>query len=214
MKNKAYVLWMATAVFPMLFIDLQAAALDGDSHAQQEAHRHGLVEMTLALAGNRLELHLESPAATIVGFERLASSPEQRARVIGAKAILESPEKLLRFAGTRCQLMTRAVDVSNLLGGEVDAREEGNHHIEDGHEEHADEKHADHADKGHADREAHSEISAHYQFDCEQGASLTAITVRLFEVFPAIETVRVMWVTERDQAAAVLTVDSTTIDLR
>jgi len=178
----------------MLSIGLNAESLDHDDHRQQEAHLHGLVEMTLAIEGNTIELNLESPAANIVGFEHPASSPEQHASVTHAKMILDMPQQLLTFIGTPCQSIAQEIDLSAVT-----------HHKEEAHSEHQ-----EHADEGH---ETHSEISARYRFHCTQGTKLTAINVHLFDLFPRIETVHAAWVSDSHQASAVLTAGSITINL-
>ncbi|MEL0081865.1 MAG: DUF2796 domain-containing protein [Gammaproteobacteria bacterium] len=185
---------------------------DEHDHHQQQAHLHGRVEMTLAIDGNSVELNMESPAANIVGFEHAASTPQQRERVNSAKSILESPEKVLTFKGSHCELKAVEVDVSALLAPEAAGHSEDDDHKHEedygGHEDHGEHNHDDHAAG-----ETHSEISAGYQFLCAEGTKLTAITVNLFSHFSGIETIHLAWVSDRNQAAAQLTADSTTIDL-
>lgn len=186
----------------MLSIGLNAESLDHDDHHQQEAHLHGLVEMTLAIEGNTVELNLESPAANIVGFEHLASTPEQHASVTRAKTILDLPKQLLTFIGTRCESTTQQVDFSAVL------KPVETHHKEETHSEHK-----EHTNEGHEDHQTHSEISARYRFHCDKGTKLTAIKVHLFDLFPRIETVHAAWVSDSNQASAVFTAGSTTINL-
>ena len=191
------------AVLSMLSRMLHAEPLDRDDHHQQKRHLHGLVEMTLAIEGNTVELNLESPAANIVGFEHLASTPEQHASVTRATTILDLPQQLLTFIGTRCQSIAQEVDFSAML------KPTKTYHNEEAHSEHP-----VHADKSHEDHAAHSEITARYRFRCDKGAKLTAIKMHLFEVFPRIETVNAAWVSDNHQASAVLTAGSTTINLK
>lgn len=171
---------------------------DADEHRHQEAHVHGLAELTMAQDGNTLELELESPAVNIVGFEHKASTPEQIHTVERAKAVLESPQTLLVFSGTSCELKQAVVDVSALMGSD-----------EDGHAHHDNEseKHDEH-------HHEHSEITAHYRFECRQGSQLTSLSVEFFKHFPGIEKLHVMWVTDTQQGAAELTAQSRNIRLR
>jgi len=205
LRNNAKYVYSATtivAVLSMLSIGLNAESLDHDDHRQQEAHLHGLVEMTLAIEGNTIELNLESPAANIVGFEHPASTREQHASVTRAKMILDMPQQLLTFIGTPCQSIAQEIDLSAVL------KPAETHHKEEAHSEHQ-----EHTDEGHEDHETHSEISARYRFHCTQGTKLTAINVLLFDLFPRIETVHAAWVTDSNQASAVLTAGSITINL-
>ena len=159
MRNNQKYVYSATtiiAVLSMLSMGLKAESLDhdGDDHHQQEAHLHGLVEMTLAIEGNTIELNLESPAANIVGFEHPASTPEQQASVTRAKTILDMPAQLLTFIGTHCEAITQEIDVSAVL------KPAEMHHKEAAHSEHQ-----EHTDEGHGDSETHSEISARYRYN-------------------------------------------------
>ena len=192
------------AVLSMLSSELHAEPLDHDDRHQQKAHLHGLVEMTLAIEGNTVELNLESPAANIVGFEHLASTPEQHASVTRATTILDLPQQLLTFIGTRCQSIAQEVDFSAMLKP-----------TETYHKEEARSEHPEHIDKnheGHEDHETHSEISARYQFHCDKGIKLTAIKVHLFDLFPRIKTVHTAWVSDTNQASTILTAGVTTIN--
>ncbi|MBV1881476.1 MAG: DUF2796 domain-containing protein [Pseudomonadales bacterium] len=193
------------AVLSMLSIALNAEPLDHDDHHQQEAHLHGLVEMTLAIEGNTMELNLESPAANIVGFEHPVSTPEQHASVTRAKTILDMPEQLLTFIGTRCQSLSQDMNLSAVL---QPAETHQNAEAHSAHQEHTDKNHEEHDD-----HQTHSEISVRYQFHCAQGTKLTAIKVHLFDLFPRIETVQAAWVSHSNQASAILTTDSITINL-
>lgn len=187
------------AVAAVLFLVLSTGQSGEPAHYdehQQAPHLHGLVEMTLAIEGQTIEMNLESPAANLVGFEHPASTPEQRASVTRAKKILASPQQLLTFIGTGCEASRHEVDVSAVLAAEGDDHKEQAH---DEHDEHG---------------ETHSEISAGYQFICGQASTLTAIKVHLFDLFPGIDRVNVAWVTESSQASATLTAGAATINLK
>lgn len=199
------------AITTLLTVTGLGAEPDQDVKGQhQDAHVHGLAELTLVLEGNTLELELESPAANIVGFEHRASTPEQRGLADEAKAILESPQALFTFAGTRCELKQANVDVSSVMNTTDD--DHANHAEEDHHE-----KQHDHDTEHNRHSEAydtHSEIRAHYHFDCKQGSELTAVSVKLLDHFPGIENLNAMWVTDSRQGAVKLTAQAKHIHLR
>lgn len=165
---------------------------------KQEVHLHGRVEITLVIEGNTVELHLESPAANIVGFEHPASTPKQLDSINRATTILEAPEQLLTFIGTRCLPTVREIDVSAVSPAKANHNE-------------AHPAHQTHLDKGHA---THSEISARYQFNCTHGNNLTAIKVQLFDLFPRIESIHAAWINDHQQALTTLTAGSTTIKFK
>jgi len=197
---------------------------DHDDHKhEQEAHVHGLAELTLALEGNILEISFESPSANIVGFEYKAKTDEQIAAVKNAKSILESPNKLFTFNGTTCSIKGASADVSALLSGNDhsdhdDNKDEHEHDKHDDHSDHDEHKdghehdmHDDHSDDGKA---AHSEVDASYQFSCANGSQLQAISVNLIDLFPAIEKIKAMWVTDTKQGGSEVKASSKLITIR
>jgi len=175
-----------------------------DTHelAEQKAHLHGFVELTLALVGNSLEINLESPAANIVGFEHKAISEEQIQAVENAKSALESAKQLFTFSGSQCALKHAHADISALL--KQDEHHHDGHH-EEGH--HGEEEHEAH-------EESHSEIKAIYSFKCQQGDKLDTVSVNLFQLFPSIEKLNVMWLTDNLQGSVELNSVSNLIHIR
>lgn len=173
----------------------------------QEAHVHGLAELTLALEGNNLEISLDSPAANIVGFEHIARTDEQKQAVNKAKATLESAQQLFSFEGSSCKLQSAKADVSALMG-----HDKHNHKDKEKHQ------HKEKHDHGHKDKhdhkDTHSEVSANYRFSCSQGAKLTTISIDMIKAFPGIETLKVMWLTDSKQGAVDLTAGTNQVRLR
>ncbi len=157
----------------------------------QQAHLHGTAQLTLALEGNALEISLESPAINIVGFEHKATSEKHIEAVEKAKSDLES-SGLFLFSGSDCNLKQAKVDISSVIK--------------------QDKQHSDH--HGHKDHESHSEISANYSYECSKGEKLETVSVNLIPLFPAIETLEVMWLTSRQQGATQLTAKSKLIRIR
>ena len=198
--GKAYLL--AIAVF-MLSLNLNAEIpVHSERVYQQGVHQHGLAVITLALEGDQIDVELESPAANILGFEHVASTPEHIGVVAKARSTLELSNKLFSFIGARCELNALRIDLSPVLDNE-DLESE-----EHGHEHHG---HSSHGDLEH---KTHSEISANYQFYCERSFTLTAISLGFLDHFPGIEELKVVWVTDSNQGSAELTVESNTVYLR
>ncbi|MDG1144298.1 MAG: DUF2796 domain-containing protein, partial [Burkholderiales bacterium] len=65
----------------------------------------------------------------------------------------------------------------------------------------------------HDDHEAHGDISGAYQFRCEDLSRLSEIQVHLFQFFPGIERIRVMWLREGNQGAITLTAEASKVPL-
>ena len=94
----------------------ESAHHDEHGHAsKQDKHMHGVSELMLALDKGSLEIHFESPAANIVGFEHKARSQEQIKMLNEAKDILDTPDKIFVFIGADCDLQMSEVDIAGLL---------------------------------------------------------------------------------------------------
>lgn len=177
-----------------------------DSHEvhEQKAHLHGLAELTLALEGDLLEINFESPAANIVGFEHKAMSDHQLSSVKKAKELLESPLELFVFNGANCKLKRAQADFSDLVSHEyAEEHQESGHHKHE-HHSHHDAREAKEKDSLH-NGESHSDVTASYVYSCSQGKKLKSLSVNLPKLFPGIETLKVMWLTDNGQGATELT---------
>ncbi|MEG0862309.1 MAG: DUF2796 domain-containing protein [Pseudomonas sp.] len=128
-------------------------------HSSLAAHEHGVARLNVALEGKVLELELESPAMNLVGFEHAANSDSDKAKVAAVRTQLENPLALFALAkAANCSESAQELE-SPLFG---DKPESG----KDAHE--------------------HSEIHAHYTFDCEKPEQLTTLDLNpLFKAFPA-----------------------------
>jgi hypothetical protein len=163
------------------------------SASRQQAHLHGFATLTMALQANALEINMESPAASIVGFEHKASSEKNREAIKQAQSRLESSPRLFVFSGSDCTLKQANADMSVLIkqGSNPD-----DHHHDNEH------------------NESHNEISVSYSYECSQGEKLDTISVNLIPLFPNIETIKVMWLTDNQQGATELTAKSNLIRIR
>ena len=165
---------------------------------QQDAHLHGYVELTVALENSGLEIHLESPAINIIGFEHKATSKAQLQTIERARQTLEAPAKLFSFNGGDCALKRATADFPALT----------EHHA------HHDDEHEHNKEEHDTDEESHSEITAHFEYGCAQDKEINTITVNLIDHFPTIEKIKAMWVTDVKQGTVELTAKSNIIRLR
>ena len=167
---------------------LSAAACNcSTAWAAGGAHEHGAAELLLSSEGRDVQVIFNAPAQSLVGFETVAVTEEQKATVARAEAILMAPRDLFSLEGNSCKLIDSTVDVSSLVGvGNAPSQPEAHadhsdeqadhatgHAGDDEHtEEHADhaEEHADDHDEGHAsalDNHAHE----HHDHDDDGDAS-------------------------------------------
>ena len=92
------------------------------------------------------------------------------------------------------------------------AEKHSDQHHEDGHHDHGKSEHSEHHDDGEHE-EAHTEVMADYRFQCTAGAP-NSIQTSLLEMFPAIETLETVWVTETKQGAKEVNTSNMWIDFR
>ncbi|WP_064118855.1 DUF2796 domain-containing protein [Pseudomonas fluorescens] len=160
-------------------------------HGSLGAHEHGVGRLNAALDGQTLELELESPAMNLVGFEHVATSDADKAKVAAARAQLEKPLALFSLpAAAGCKVVSQELE-SPLFGDKPDA---------DDHDD-------DEADKdGHEHHHDHSEIHAHYQFSCATpGALKTLDLANVFNTFPATQKIQVQLISASGQQGTEVT---------
>ena len=151
------------------------------AHDSLGAHEHGVASLNVALDGKLLELQLESPAMNLVGFEHAAKSDADKAKVAAAKRELEQPLSLFALASGDCKATEVELE-SPLFGGE-------------GHE------HDHHAHEG-----EHSDVQAHYRFECANANELKQLDLgELFKRFPATEKIQVQLIGPSGQQGVELT---------
>ncbi|SUD38419.1 putative zinc-binding protein [Ectopseudomonas mendocina] len=153
------------------------------SHDSLGAHEHGVASLNAALDGNLLELQLESPAMNLVGFEHAAKSDADKAKVAAAKRELEQPVMLFALDSGDCK--ATAVELESPLFGDADHDHDHDHHAHEGE---------------------HSDIHAHYRFECAKANELKQLDLaELFKRFPATEKIQVQLIGPNGQQGVELT---------
>ena len=185
---------------PHYAVGLSALLLCGGV-TQAGPHVHGAAELMLAAEGNKIEIILNVPAMSVVGFESQVVSQEQQQAVSDADALLRNPDQLFSLRGGQCVLEDTQVDFSAITGVSVDTEEE-NHTEEERHtdDEHAAYEHSTHEEA--AVDEDHSDISVQYHFNCENSAALEQLRFGPDGLPFELEQINVMWVSESGQGAA------------
>jgi len=135
------------------------------SHGHSHAHVHGLARIDIALDGNQLDIHLDSPLESLIGFEHTPRNESQRKAAETMITRLKDGTQLFRIApGAQCALV-RAVlhaPVLGLTGTETDQKSTSNQGA-------APAKQVEHAD-----------LSARYRFTCKVPAQASHLDVGLF----------------------------------
>ena len=174
------------ALLPLVAAQAHEHGHDHDhehSHDSLGAHEHGVASLNAALDGNLLELQLESPAMNLVGFEHAAKSDADKAKVAAAKRELEQPITLFALNSGDCK--ATEVELESPLFGDADADHDHDHHAHEGE---------------------HSDIHAHYRFECAKANELKQLDLaELFKRFPATEKIQVQLIGPNGQQGVELT---------
>jgi hypothetical protein len=176
------------------------------AHAQQAnlgAHVHGVSELNIVIEGNKLEMQLRSPTINIVGFEHKASTAQQIRKVKQSEVKLHDHKSLFSFSSGGCRLTQAQIDLANLIKKNAIEKDVHDHHkseLDHHHEKEDEEEHGD-----------HSEVVAHYYYDCEDMDDLSSLSLGFFDMFPAMQQINGIWITTSGQGAASLTRSNKTI---
>ncbi|EFQ60987.1 hypothetical protein PFWH6_5230 [Pseudomonas fluorescens WH6] len=169
--------------FALLPLAIAHAADEHDhdhEHGSLGAHEHGVGRLNAVLDGQALELELDSPAMNLVGFEHLATSAADKAKIAAVHKQLENPLALFNLPkAAGCVVSSQELN-SPLFGDKPEAEhddDDDDHDAKDGaHEHHHD----------------HSEIHAHYQFSCATPTALSNLDLsQVFKTFPATQKIQV-----------------------
>lgn len=157
---------------------------DHSQHDSLGAHEHGAAELDAALEGSALEIELRSPAMNLVGFEHAPSSEADKAKIASVRKQLEQPAPLFGLPpAAGCTLAESELD-SPLFEGEIHEHEHEHEHDHEGQ---------------------HSEIHAHYRFECATPQALTELDLQgLFNAFPGTEKIQAQLIGPNGQRGAQL----------
>jgi hypothetical protein len=154
---------------------IPAIACDRHSLLPQRLHTHGNGFLGIAVEGNRLSMEFEAPGADIVGFERKARTPEQKAAVVKAKATLADALSIFQLsADAECKV--------------TDARVTS--WVDDGY--------------GAAEADYHSNFFAADTLDCAAPEKLTSNVryfngSKYFDAFSGAEALYITWLIEKSK---------------
>ena len=173
--------------FALMPLSLAMASDHDHDHDSLDKHEHGAASLNIALEGNALEIELETPAMTIVGFEHEAKSADDTATLASARAQLEKPLTLFVLPAD-AQCVVAEVEVESPLFGNDD------------HDHH-----------GHGD-EAHSDIDADFELICSKPEALSSISLApFFKAFPGTTKIAVQLIGPNGQKGAELTASNPSI---
>lgn len=173
----------------------------GFAHSEaNEAHVHGVSDLTIVVDKNLIEINLVSPTLNLVGFEGRAENKEQLKAVEHARKQLGQYNKLFSFIDTRCVMAKSSLNIPDLSPEEPSDHHHGHSH---GH------NHGHSHD--HMLGRQHTDITAMYQYRCQNIDKLSAISIGLFDMFPATEKINAQWIHKNKQGASTLNKQNKTV---
>lgn len=151
--------------------------------SQLGAHVHGQAELSVVQDGGAIHVRLTADLGSLVGFEHPPSNERERAAMAGAATLLESGSEIFALLPDRAGCRVENAEVSL---PPIEAHDD--------------------ADTDHHDAEAH------YRLACDNVGQINAVSVRIFDVFPAIEAVNVIVLTDRVQAGGTASAASSEVE--
>jgi len=190
--------------FALLPLAIAHAADEHDhdhEHGSLGAHEHGVGRLNAVLDGQALELELDSPAMNLVGFEHVATTAADKAKVAAVRKQLENPVALFNLPqAAGCVVSSQELN-SPLFGDKPEA----DHDDDDDHDHDA-------KDGAHEHHHDHSEIHAHYQFTCTTPTALSNLDLtQVFKTFPATKKIQVQLIGPSGQQGVDATATAATL---
>ena len=170
------------------------SCLPGYANEPLDAHEHGSASLDIAIDSNKIAVQFESPAVNIVGFEYSPDNDDQKLLIQQAKINLADFDQSFELQGDlSCQVLSFAANWNSEHEENVALEE----HEE--HEEQPDDLH----------ESEHAEFQVEFELQCEKLDNLTAIDVKLFELFPTIEEIDAQVIFSGGQLKQELTANKT-----
>ena len=148
------------------------------------SHVHGNAELNVVLMGQKIQVEFVSPAANLLGFERLPITDEESTVVNNTIKQLQHGGWLIEGFPETCQLSTEAFEAP-------------------AYTEHESSEH---------DAEAHSNFRGTYLYDCDMPPR-TQLKILAFDHYTGIETLTVQWIADQKQGYTQLDRGNPVLDL-
>ena len=157
---------MKYIIYRLISFNLMTFAISAEETRQVDKHEHGVGELNIAVEGSTIEFEFMIPGADIVGFEYVAKSDEDIAKINQALKTFDDYTNIFTLPSN---------SLCELNGQKVALKEEDEHDEHDGHDEHDD--HDEHAE------ENHNEFYAKYSFECGNINAIKEVNFPYFATF-------------------------------
>jgi len=151
-------------------------------------HVHGTAELHLVIDNHVLAIELHGPLENFLGFEHPPRTAAQRLAVQNMMAKLNDPITLFGLPkGASCRAGTTQIDAP------VTAASESKGTVKD------------------ADGDDHADLTADFQFTCDQIDMLDTIEVNIFDAFSGTHTIKAEIIGPHGQSATTLTLNQRSV---
>lgn len=157
------------------------ADAEHDHSHQHGAHVHGVGVLNWIMDGEIVQISLQSPAINMLGFEHAPSSEDELQHLRLMLDNLNDMAKIVQFTGGECELLSSNITNPFKKTLQLDNHEEGS-----------------------SNQVTHAEITAEYQFQCQQPSQLKTINIKLFDTFSGFERIDSQWIVDGKQGGATL----------
>ncbi len=185
------------------------------SMVQTDAHVHGEGNLAISSDGSMLVVEFVTDQHTLFGFEGAAKTEAEELHRAQISKAVANPGALFELETSvvctpkTVELIERGAETGLGFEDEHDHDEHEDHSDHDEHDHHA--EHADHSEQAHDDHheehhgeDMHVDMVVERMFECAGPPSVRSIDVTAFELFPALESLRVMVLTDTQQAEHVI----------
>ena len=157
---------MKYIIYILLSFNLISFTVSAEETRQVDKHEHGVGELNIAVEGSTIEFEFMIPGADIVGFEYVAKSDEDIAKINQALKTFDDYTNIFTLPSN---------SLCELNGQKVALKEEDEHDEHDEHDDH--DEHDEHAE------ENHNEFYAKYSFECGNINAIKEVNFPYFATF-------------------------------
>ena len=180
-----------------------------------DSHVHGGAVLSIVSESDGIQIEFETPLYNLLGFEYEPKTDAERALASKVEMSLTQPHNLFRFNDdTKCTFVSppSKVTLFEALSEAGHDQDYDGHDQEDGHD------HSDHHDTGaeaedhdheehhqHEDDDSHKDVFLTYSMACQAIEKLQTVKVELFEIFPNLTELELVYLGPSQQMSADLT---------
>lgn len=161
----------SNAALLALMISFSSAACAQAAAAPRHAHVHGIAKLGVVLQGELVSITLESPLASLIGFEHRPTTPAQQAAATALQTRMRAGKDLFSFdVDASCSLTKAGAESAIFQPAPKSAAADG-----------------------------HADLDASFEFRCARPERLTQLDVGLFAAYPRLQRLKVEVVTDKGQ---------------